>query len=330
MEQQAFAAVEEATAEEVIVEESGRRVEQHVGSKGWQRQGGTAAAPGLLGAQGAVTIHVCDVGGEGGVSVVDQVSFQAAGFAHKVHRLVNWPGLKLGRAAAKEAQLGVGIKAAKTHPPSQEKVAAGERVAVQRGIVFQQLPDFPGQFITERFVGIERQHPIARTLFEGGVFLRSKAFPLFEKEASAVAAGDLFGAIARARIKYDNLVRPRYAAQRAREIGFFIFCDDGDGERVAHRRQWGVVGWVPRCCLMTRSTTTGRVSPVLGSTKFCAASDQSSLKLVESAEIQDLAGRGVGGDDKFSPRLVEQDIEHAILFFYFKADLFFFRDEVFL
>src|ERR1700678_2651016 len=43
-----------------------------------------------------------------------------------------------------------------------------------------------------------------------------------------------------------------------------------------------------------------------------------------------LARWSVGGDDKFARRLIKQNIEHAILFFYFKAALFLGLDEALL
>src|SRR5712691_3733136 len=42
----------------------------------------------------------------------------------------------------------------------------------------------------------------------------------------------------------------------------------------------------PNFLLINRATSSLTLSPVLGNTKSCSASDQSSLKLVPSAEIQ--------------------------------------------
>jgi hypothetical protein len=54
-------------------------------------------------------------------------------------------------------------------------------------------------------------------------------------------------------------------------------------------------------------------SPVRGRMKSEASASQSSLKLVESAEIQ------IGSDDELALRLLEQNIQDAILFLDFKA-----------
>ena len=55
-------------------------------------------------------------------------------------------------------------------------------------------------------------------------------------------------------------------------------------------------------------------SPVRGRIKAPVAGFQSSLKLVESAEIQDLAHRRIGRDDEPGSRFLEENVQDSALF----------------
>src|SRR5208282_5390041 len=68
MEKQAFAAVKEAEAEDVVVEERGQRAQDDVE----QAKAAMAVGDSHLGSKGRIAVHVVDVVGEGGIGVVEE------------------------------------------------------------------------------------------------------------------------------------------------------------------------------------------------------------------------------------------------------------------
>ena len=75
MQEQAFAAIEEAEAEDVVVNEGGNRSEYDI----QDAEAGVAFGDGHLGAQRGLAVHVVEVVGEGGVGVVEEGAVELAG-----------------------------------------------------------------------------------------------------------------------------------------------------------------------------------------------------------------------------------------------------------
>lgn len=79
VEEETFFSVEEAGAEDVVVDEGERGVEDGIGEEGWSGFAGLAAAEHEGHAGGAVAAHMLDVEGERRVLVVEHVVAELAG-----------------------------------------------------------------------------------------------------------------------------------------------------------------------------------------------------------------------------------------------------------
>ncbi len=98
VQKQAFAAVEEAEAEEIVVDECCARAQDDIE----HAEAALAFSYCHLRAEGRVAVHVVDVIGEGGVGVVEDGAVQTAGRAIEFNVLVNRPVLESARAATEE------------------------------------------------------------------------------------------------------------------------------------------------------------------------------------------------------------------------------------
>ncbi len=139
--EQAFAAVEKAEAEEIVLDEGEARDDGDVPVEGDGGAAGFALGDEEAGAEGAVAVHVLYVALEVGVGVVDDVVVEGLELALEGDGLVDGAlgeadsGGEVGGVATEEAQLGVGVEAAVAEPAVEEEVAAAEEVGVCRRVV---------------------------------------------------------------------------------------------------------------------------------------------------------------------------------------------------
>ena len=97
--------------------------------------------------------------------------------------------------------------------------------------------------------------------------------------------------------------------------------------------QCRVTDWEPRFAEMFFDNPLNdcrQCLPSLGQHKIFRSLRPVQLEAGGKGGDPNLARRGVGRNHKFAWRLVEQDIEHAILFFHFKPTLFLGLDETLL
>ena len=188
MEQEAFAAVEEAEAEEEVPHEGELGNDTDVPEEGRPGAADRSFFYEDLSPQGAVAIHVFDVALDGGVGVVDEVVVERFELAIEGDGLVDGAVAEaggrreVGGVAAEEAQLGVGIVAAAANPAAEEEIAAAQQVGVDGGVGGEQRTNLGLKFGRQLFVGVEREDPRAGALFDGGVLLRGEALPWFGEE----------------------------------------------------------------------------------------------------------------------------------------------------
>ena len=127
MEQEALAAIEEAEAEDVVVEEGEGWDEENVVVEGEDGAAGFAFGDDDLGAERAVAVHVLDVAFDGGVGVVDEVGVEGLERAFEGNGLVDGAigetggRSKVGGVTAEEAELGIRVVAAVTDPAIEEE-----------------------------------------------------------------------------------------------------------------------------------------------------------------------------------------------------------------
>ncbi len=144
MEQEAFAAVEDAETEEVVPDEGREGDHEDVVCEGDDGAAGLALGDKELRAEGAVAVHVLEVALEGGVGVVDEVSMEGLEVAGEgdglVDRAVGEAGGwgEVGRVTAEEAELGIGVEAAMANPAIEKKISALEEVGVGGGVAREQ------------------------------------------------------------------------------------------------------------------------------------------------------------------------------------------------
>src|SRR5579872_663700 len=124
MQEQAFAAVEEAQAEKVVVNEGENGTEDNVRD---------AEADFALGGdhfctERRIAVHVVDVVGEGGIGVVkDSAGPQAGDVAVDLYGFVNGPFFKSAMRTAEKAELGIWPETAVFHPAAEKKILALNR-----------------------------------------------------------------------------------------------------------------------------------------------------------------------------------------------------------
>ena len=234
VEEEAFAAIEEAEAEDVIPLEAEHREDDDACEESEEVGAGAALVDEELRAERAVAIHMLDVGRERGVGVVEDVTVEGGGGAGEADGLVDGAVFELGRggkSAAEEAELGVGVEAAVLDPAAEEEITAFEVEGVEgRWPHGESLANLLLEFGGELFVGVEREDPVAGALREGEVFLCSEAGPGAVEDGGVEAACDLEGTIGGAGVDDEDLVGPGDAGEGAREVRFFVEGDDRDGQ----------------------------------------------------------------------------------------------------
>ena len=127
--------------------------------------------------------------------MVDERAFEPAHGPGGMHDFVDRAIGKLRRAAAKETQLGIGPVAAMAQREPQKMIEPRDAPGAEGGFAGEKGLDFHRQFGAYFFIGVERDDPVAGGVGDGGVFLRSEAFPWLLKDASAGAAGQVEGCV---------------------------------------------------------------------------------------------------------------------------------------
>jgi hypothetical protein len=180
IQQKAFAAVEEAQADDVIPLEAEEWKDHDAQEKREEVRARAALVDEDLSAERAVSIHVLNVGRERWVGVVEDIGIEGGGGAGEADALVYGTGFELwrdGEAAAEEAEFGVWVEAAVFDPATQEEVATLEEEGVDGGLRGQGLADLLLEFGGEFFVGVEREDPVAGALGEGKILLFGESGP---------------------------------------------------------------------------------------------------------------------------------------------------------
>lgn len=232
MEEEAFAAIKEAEADEVVVEEVGGGSEEGV-----EKEGGEVGAPAALGGQElgakiAVAVHVLQVGGERGVGVVEEVVPEGGGGAGGGDGLVDGAvGEGEVGGATKEAEFGIGVEAAVADPAAEKEIAAFEQEGVGGRVGGKQGAELLLERGGELFVGVEGEDPDAAALAEGEVLLGGEALPGVVEDRGAEGLGDLDRAIGGAGVDDDDFLGPLNGGEGAGEVSFFVVGDEGDREQ---------------------------------------------------------------------------------------------------
>ena len=339
VQEETLAAVKEAEAEEVVPLEAEQRGDDDAREKGEGVGAGAAFVDEQLGAEGAVAIHVLDVGGERGVGVVEEVAVEGGGGAGETDGLVDGASFELGwdgKVAAEEAELGVGVEAAVLDPAAEEEIAALEEEGVGGWLRGEGLADLLLEFGGELFVGVEREDPVAGALGEGEVLLLGEAGPGAVEDSGVEAAGDVEGAVGGAGVDDDDLVGPGDAGEGAREVLFFVEGDDRDGQERHRGRSFlrrsfeelgeGDAGVVE---LLAEQAFGEGAEVFAGFGEGEGVCGFVPLQFVGGGERgdPDLANGGVGGEDELGGAVVEEDVEDAVLLVGLKAAGFFGAEE---
>ena len=146
MEEEALAAIEEASADDVVVEEGEAGLRRVLVKKASGVAAGLAAAQHERDAGGAVAAHVLLVEGQRGILVVEQIAAESAGGAVGFGGRVGLGVLAKAREAlAEETQLAVGIEAAVAHPAAEDQIEARHGVAAKLGLGLEQCLDLGGE-----------------------------------------------------------------------------------------------------------------------------------------------------------------------------------------
>ena len=240
VEQEAFAAVEEAEAEEIVSEEGESGADYHVVKEGEAGAAGVSFVDDGLRAEGAVAVEAFDVALYGGVGVVDDVMLESFGDAVQGNGLVNGAvgeaggRSEVGGVAAEEAEVRVGVEASVANPATEEEIAAAEEVGVGGGLTGEYGADLDLELGGEGFVGVEGEDPGSGALLDREIFLTGEALPGFEEEFGFVRGGDLEGAVGGAGVDDDDLVGELDAREGAGQIGLFVERNDGYGQLRCH------------------------------------------------------------------------------------------------
>lgn len=234
MKEQAFASIEKAEAEKVVVLEGGDRDDDDIPDKSEYRPAAIAASGRLSSPESTVAVHVLDVGVKRGIGMMEQIAMQMTRRTPMPNRFVDCALFEMSGAAAKEPQLGIGVVAAVPNPAAEEEVSARKKVRVAIRLSSEQIMDFRHQFHAHFFIGIEREHPVPRAFGDGGIFLSTETLPFLDEKLRAAFPSDLRCAVRRTTIDDYDLIGPAHAGERACEIGFLILRDDGDRKGQVH------------------------------------------------------------------------------------------------
>jgi hypothetical protein len=144
---------------------------------------------------------------------------------------------KVRRGSAEQTQFGVGIKAATLDPLAEKKIAAAQVVRIRRRIRRQQSLDLPLQLRAQLLVRVERKNPRASAFCNRRVLRRGEPLPCLVVDLGVERARDLYRAVGRGRVEYDDLIGELHTGQRACEIRLLVLRDDGNGERLWWRQR---------------------------------------------------------------------------------------------
>ena len=142
------------------------------------------------------------------------------------YRLVHEIAHPLGTAPVIEADFAIRIPAGMQNPAAEVLRHAGHGVGVELRTVLLDLPDFAFQSFAERFVGVEREHPIVLALLGGVILLAGESAPIAFDHARAELGGELDGAIGRAAVHHHDFVATAQAFDHARNVALLIERDN--------------------------------------------------------------------------------------------------------
>jgi hypothetical protein len=327
VEQEAFAAVEEAQAENVVVDERGDWVEDDVPEEGEGVAARFAAGYSEARHLGAVALHVFEVLGEGGVGVVEEVAVEAA-FGAGVAGGAVGAGLvdHAGSAAPEETQFAVWVVTAVAHPAAEDLIAAVDPIGTEFGGGLEERADGLLEGGGEHFVGVEEENPVAGALVDGGVLLAAVAFEILGEYECIEGARDVKGAIGGVGVNDEDLVGEADGLEGARKVALFVHRDHGDGEghgALREERDGGVGELLAEEALGE------------GAEVFAGFGQGEGLGRLIPLELEgggergdpDLADWGVGGEDELGGAVLKEDVENAVFLLGLKAAVFFGVDE---
>ena len=200
-------AVEKAEAQEIKLEETQRRTEQHPG-----RARAPAARVQLFGLERGIAVLFGKVIREPVFGFVQQVTFQASDRCIGHHPLVDRIVAPVRVAAVEQPQRPVGIALAVPQPAAEEAVAARELVGLETRRP-QFLEDACAQGVAHALVGIHAQHPVVACLADRELFLPAEAKPVLVHNLGIETAGDVEGGVLAARVHDHDFAGERAASQ---------------------------------------------------------------------------------------------------------------------
>src|SRR5579863_7980727 len=132
-----------------------------------------------------------DIAAQSGICAVQQSMLETTGGPGDFHSGMCAILVKLARATANQAQLGVGIEATMLDPTTKKKVLTRYPETVHRRGSLQCSFNFRSQFRFQRLVRIQLQYPIPRCLIHRRIFLYREALPRFDEDLGAERLSDL-------------------------------------------------------------------------------------------------------------------------------------------
>jgi hypothetical protein len=221
-------AVEKAAAQEIELEETQRRTQQHPG-----RARAPAARVQRFGLERGVAVLFGKIIREPVFGLVQQVSFQASDRCIGHHLLVDRIVAPVGMAAVEQPQRPVGIALAVAQPAAEEAVAARELVGLEtRRLQF--FKNACAQGVAHTFVGVYAQHPVVACLADRELFLPAEAEPVLLHNLGIEAAGDVEGGVPTARVHYHDFGGPGTALQTGFESRGDVAGDENSRQARVH------------------------------------------------------------------------------------------------
>ena len=144
VEQQAFAAVEESEAEDVVVNKRGGRAGGDID----HAEAAVSLDDRHLGSQRRIAVHVLDIVGKIRVGVMDERMRKLVRRPAEGNIFVHRADFEGSGSAAKEAELAVGIEASVAGPASEKEILARDHVSESEAVVrnasdVMRVNDFP-------------------------------------------------------------------------------------------------------------------------------------------------------------------------------------------
>ena len=231
VQQKAFATVEEAETDDVVVGERCYRIEDYIPDEGNRAATGLALFDSELRHLVAIAIHVLEVEWQRRIRVMQQVAINATGWTVVEGRAVR-AGLvgHASAAATEEAKLAIRVEASVTHPAAENLVAAVDPEGLVLRCAAEQSLDAVLELVGEHFVGVEQEDPVGSAFVDRRVLLSSMTFEGLDEDLCVVATSDLESAIGGEGIDDDDLVGEAHGVECAWKIGLLVHGDHGDGE----------------------------------------------------------------------------------------------------